>query len=70
MDLVNYLKVQTDLNLKEIAFKMWPKHKSANTYLSTKLNGGRPFTDKDKKKLRKILKELGLELIELSKSKD
>lgn len=67
MDFKDYLLTQKDFYLSALAFKMWPDNKSADTYLSSKLSGTRPFTPKDEKKARKALKELGIKLIADSK---
>lgn len=66
MQVLEFLKTTKDINLTTLAFKMWPKHKSANTYLSVKLSGARPWTAKDEAKAAEILKELGIKLTSLS----
>ena len=46
------------INASVIANKMWPTNKSAKTYMSRKLNGDRPWTDKDEQKAIEVLNEL------------
>lgn len=66
MEVLEYLKTTKELNLATLAFKMWPNHKSADTYLNVKLKGTRPWTEKDESKAAEILKEMGIKLISLS----
>lgn len=70
MDFKEYLLTQNKFRLVDLAFKMWPNNKHADTYLSAKLgskNEKVTFTAKDEKLARRALKELGIELIEDSK---
>ncbi|MGJ1499639.1 hypothetical protein ACR79R_20165 [Sphingobacterium spiritivorum] len=46
------------INLRYVAAKMWPTNKSADAYMSRKLNGDRPWTDKDERKAKQILNDL------------
>lgn len=69
MDFKEYLLKQKDFYLSALAFRMWPANKSADTYLSVKLSGKRPFTEKDEDLARKALKELGVALVNASKDK-
>lgn len=71
MDFKEYLITQNDFTLASLAFKMWPNNKTADTYLNTKLSGKgkRKFTPADEKLAKKILKELGHKLIDVSKEK-
>lgn len=71
MDFKEYLKTQTDFQLSALARLMWPDNKTADTYLSKKLNelDGRKFTDKDEIEARKALKILGVKLVDNSKKK-
>lgn len=65
MTVKEYLLTTTDINLAELARKMWPTNKNAKSYLSRKLSGDRPFTDKDAVLARKVLIELGHKLLSL-----
>lgn len=68
MTVEEFLKTESILNLAEIARRMYPNNKSANTYLINKLNGNdnRSFTKKDTERALKVLKELSIAIIELS----
>lgn len=71
MDFKEYLQTQKEFQLSALAKLMWPQNKTADNYLSRKLNGltGRSWTEKDEKLARKALKELGIHLVEKSKQK-
>ena len=69
MDFKEYLLTQKDFMLSALASRMWPDNKSADTYLSVKLSGKRPFTEKDEQLARKALQDLGVSLIDQAKSK-
>ncbi|MDB5240069.1 MAG: hypothetical protein JWP57_694 [Spirosoma sp.] len=66
MDVKDFLKTNKDINLSELAQKMWPNNKSAKTYLSRKINGERPFTRKDAELAKRVLGELGVTLTSLT----
>ncbi|WP_159467999.1 hypothetical protein [Dyadobacter sp. 3J3] len=68
MDIENYLKNQSDINLSGLAKRMWPNNKYADNYLSKKLNGldGRKWTKKDTERAKIALQELGIFLQQLS----
>jgi hypothetical protein len=65
MDVVEYLKAAKEINHAEVAKKMWPNNSDAGAYLYRKLSGQRPFTDKDREKALKVLKEMGHTLLTL-----
>ena len=54
----DFLLNDSPVNLKYVAGKMWPTNKSADTYMSRKLNGDRPWTEKDEQKAIEVLNEL------------
>ena len=58
MSVQEYLK-GCPIDLSYIASLMWPNNASAKVYLSKKLNGDRPFTEKDKSLAIKALKQIG-----------
>ena len=68
MTVEEFLKTEKGINLAQIASKMYPNNKSANTYLVNKLNknDNRKFTEKDAELALKALKELSIKIIELS----
>ncbi|MGU3377376.1 hypothetical protein [Chryseobacterium sp. M5A1_1a] len=68
MTVEDYLKNHCKVDLTHIASKMWPTNKNAAAYLSRKLNNadGRTFTKKDSENALKVLKELSLELSNLT----
>lgn len=70
MDFKEYLLTQKIFSLSALASLMWPKNKSADTYLSKKLRGldGRVFTAKDEDLAREKLCELGVQIIIEAKS--
>lgn len=67
MTVEEFLKTDKSVNLAPIAQKMYPNNKSANTYLTNKLNNNdnRKFTRKDAELALKALKELSIKIIEL-----
>lgn len=66
MDFREYLKKQEAVSLSYIARKMWPMNDNAIVYLSAKLNGKhKPWTEKDNKRAKEILNELGADLSKL-----
>jgi hypothetical protein len=65
MTVEEYLNTAKDINLSELARKMWPNNVNADSYLYRKLSGARPFTQKDRAKALLILKELGATLSDL-----
>lgn len=65
MTAMEYLKSSRAINASAIAEKMWPSNKTAKSYMSRKLNGERPWTDKDEQLAIKVLHELGVELTSL-----
>ncbi|WP_312306488.1 hypothetical protein [Chryseobacterium sp.] len=68
MTVEDYLKNHCKVDLSHIASKMWPTNKNASAYLSRKLNNadGRSFTKKDSEKALLALKELSIELNNLT----
>ena len=60
MTVEEFLKTEKVINLSQIAFKMYPNNKSANTYLINKLNGNdnRKFTKKDSELALSVLKDI------------
>ncbi len=72
MDFKQYLLSQSQIQLSEIAFRMWPNNKTADNYLSKKLHDkmGKRFNDNDEKLARNALKELGVKLIDVSNKMD
>lgn len=48
-----------------IARKMWPENPTSKSYLSNKLAGRLPWTEKNEEDARKILHDLGIELSNL-----
>lgn len=68
MTVEDYLKNHCKVDLSHIASKMWPTNKNASAYLSRKLNNadGRSFTKKDSEKALLVLKELSIELNNLT----
>ena len=60
MTVEEFLKTEKAINLSQIAFKMYPNNKSANTYLINKLNGNdnRKFTKKDSQLAVLALKDI------------
>lgn len=65
MKAMDYLKNSRAINASVIAERMWPKNKTAKSYMSRKLNGERPWTAKDEQLAIKVLHDLGVELSEL-----
>ncbi|MXV39326.1 hypothetical protein GO491_11675 [Flavobacteriaceae bacterium Ap0902] len=67
MTVEEFLKNESAINLKAIAFKMYPNNKSANTYLVNKLNqnDNRRFNKKDAEKALKALKDISFQISEL-----
>ena len=68
MEAKEFLRTKLDINLSEVAKRMWPNNPSAKTYLSAKLNGHRPWTDTDTARVKVILKDMyqqGLNEIDL-----
>ncbi|QMW05298.1 hypothetical protein [Spirosoma foliorum] len=64
MELRKFLKsIKEDISLTSLARKVWPDNKDAESYLTRKINGGRPLTAKDEEKIRTALQELGYKLI-------
>lgn len=53
-----FLTNEPSVNASAIANKMWPTNKSAKTYMSRKLSGDRPWTEKDEAKALEVLNEL------------
>ncbi|HLT86475.1 MAG TPA: hypothetical protein VKZ57_02730 [Sphingobacterium sp.] len=53
------------LNLKTLAHEIYPTNKSAETYLSRKLRGVRPWTEKDEIKAKKALIRIAKKLEKL-----
>lgn len=68
MKVEEFLKTEKTINLAQIAFKMYPNNKSANTYLINKLNGNdnRKFTKKDSEKALSVLKEICADIRKLT----
>lgn len=60
MTVKNYLKENKAVSISEVAKIMFPKNKTAKSYLSKKLNekDGFTFTTKDSENALKALKEL------------
>jgi hypothetical protein len=58
MSVEEYLK-NCPIDLRYIAGLMYPTNKAANSYLSKKLNGERPFTEKDAERAINALKSIG-----------
>lgn len=58
MSVEEYLK-NCPIDLRYIATIMYPTNKAANSYLSKKLNGERPFTPKDAERAIIALKSIG-----------
>jgi len=65
MDYKDYLINHSPIELSYIAGKMWPENKAAKSYLSKKLSGERPWTEKDNALAKKVINELGDELSKL-----
>lgn len=65
MNLKDYLIEQKEIKLSFIAESMWPTNKGAKGYLSKKLNGDLPWTEKDNEMAKRVLIELGEKLINL-----
>lgn len=65
MDYKEYLINTCPIDLSLIASKMWPSNSSAKIYLSMKLNGKRPWTEKDNLLAKKVINEIGHELKDL-----
>lgn len=61
MTVEQYLKDKCPIDLKRVAALMYPSNLSANAYLSRKLNGARPFTQKDTLAAINALKSIGAE---------
>ena len=66
MDFKAYLIKQSALQLNSVARLMYPKNQAAHVYLSRKLNGNRPWTDKDNEKCRLALKKIAEELLSIT----
>lgn len=68
MKVEEFLKTEKTINLAQVAFKMYPNNKSANTYLINKLNGNdnRKFTKKDSEKALSVLKEICADIRKLT----
>lgn len=66
MTVEDYLKNHCKVEFAFIASKMWPTNKDAGTYLSKKLKGERPFTKRDAEKALAVLKDLSIELSNLT----
>ncbi|WP_312900218.1 hypothetical protein [Chryseobacterium taichungense] len=68
MTVEEFLKSKPPVELGYIAKKMFPNNKSAKQYLSNKLNNNdnRTFTKKDAESAMKALKELSIEIINLT----
>lgn len=62
MGVQEFLKNTKDINLTQLARKMWPNNADAESYLIRKVNGQRPFTRKDADLAKKYLKELGVQI--------
>lgn len=65
MTVKEYLQTTKKVSLKYLAEEMWPTNKSADTYLTKKLRGQRPWTETDEELARKALHKLGIELKDL-----
>lgn len=68
MNFKEYLLKQSQVQLSEIAFRMWPGNNTAPNYLSKKLHDkmGLTFTSNDDILARKALGELGIKLVDIS----
>lgn len=58
MTMVEFLKTEPNINLKEVAKLMWPNNKRSNVYLSMKLSGARPWTTTDTELAKKALDKI------------
>lgn len=58
MTVLEYLKKDSLVNLEVLANRVWPGNSNARSYLSRKINGGRPFTDEDAAKIKSALLEI------------
>ena len=67
MDYREYLTNQTELQLTAVAKLMWPKNKNAKVYLSMKLNGTRPWTNKDDHLAKDAIQQIADKLTALGK---
>lgn len=65
MDFKEYIIERCPIDKAFIAEKMWPTNKAAKSYLSKKLNGERPWNEKDNALAQKVINELGEVLINL-----
>lgn len=68
MNFKDYLLNQSQVQLSEIAYTMWPNNTTAPNYLSKKLHDrlGLTFTANDEILARNALAELGIKLGEIS----
>lgn len=62
MDFKEYLINTCPVDLSVIAARMWPNNAASKIYMSMKLNGKRPWTEKDNLLAKKVINELGEEL--------
>jgi hypothetical protein len=65
MDFKEYINKQCPIDKAFIAERMWPTNKGAKSYLSKKLSGERPWTEKDNDLAKKVINEYGHELTRL-----
>jgi Lon protease-like protein len=62
MDLKEFLISDKTLNRSELARRMWPSNKKPESYLSQKLTGMLPFTQKDAQRALKVLNEIAQDM--------
>lgn len=65
MKVKEFLTNDPFVNLKHVAREMWPNNKASDTYISKKLNGALPWTEKDEAKAKKVLKRLSEQISNL-----
>lgn len=65
MDFKEYLTTVCPVDKAYIANRMWPENKAAKSYLSKKLSGERPWTEKDNDLAKRVINEIGIELSKL-----
>lgn len=63
----DFLINDPSINTGFIASEMWPTNRSAKTYMSRKLNGERPWTEKDEDKAKEVLNHLADRIKEVVK---
>jgi hypothetical protein len=65
MDFKEYIINQCPIDKAFIAERMWPTNKGAKSYLSKKLSGERPWTEKDNALAKQVINDFGIELSKL-----